>query len=317
MGVRSLPLPFVAAAAVALTAFGGAGMAVAIRPDPEPSSARFDEPIVERVRTLPATPAPKAAKRTKPRPGASETARPVVVRTAAVRPTPQPMPVRTPRPVPVVRSSGGPANYTALLIGLDKPDGSEPLKGSVDDGRTMRALLLRQGWKPENITVLTDETATHDAILHALDRLAARTSGKGLAVFQLATHSGMSGGDMTFASGGGGRVSRADLATRLGRVRGKLWSTLATCYAASYAVPGIAGEGRIAAFSSSKDEESFQIPGAGSVLVVNMVQRAMLEQGATSVEDAFAWAKVHVGSTTGATITLKDGIAGDVIVRAG
>ena len=180
----------------------------------------------------------------------------------------------------------------------------------------MRALLLSAGFKSENITVLVDGHATHDAILRGLDRLVSRTSGKGLAVFLVASHSGMNGGDMTFASGGGGRVARRDVASRLAKVRGKVWSTFATCYAASYNVPGISGKNRIATFSSAKDELSYQIPGAGSVLVVNMVQRAMREEGIRSVEDAFAWAKAHVGSTTGASISMKDDIAGDVIVRA-
>jgi uncharacterized caspase-like protein len=60
----------------------------------------------------------------------------------------------------------------ALLVGINKYKSVPGLQGSVNDIETMREILIsRWGFMPGNITVLTDETATHDKILGALTDL--------------------------------------------------------------------------------------------------------------------------------------------------
>jgi uncharacterized caspase-like protein len=60
----------------------------------------------------------------------------------------------------------------ALLVGINKYKAVPGLQGSVNDIETMRAILMsRWGFLPRNITVLTDESATHDKILSALTEL--------------------------------------------------------------------------------------------------------------------------------------------------
>lgn len=327
MGARLASRPLLAAVvSVALTAFGGTSLAMTLRPAASPRPQRVELQRFERagefIPAPPATPRPTFA----PKPPRKKNV-PVAVRRPVVRATPEPPAPPPPKPAPIATpkpavtpafSAPKPAasgqNNTALLIGINKAPGSDVLQGMVEDTRTMRTMLLRGGYKDENIKILTDGKATRSAILTDLDRLARRTSGKGLAVVSISSHSGISGGDMTFATGGGGRISRAELASRLGKVRGRLWTTISTCYSAAYDTPGITGANRIAMFTASKDELSYQ-NAAGSVSIVHMIQRGMIDRGIRSVEDAYDFAESSLRAAGAASKVpiLKDGIPGDVV----
>ena len=337
MGANRLLRPAVSlAACVVLTAFGGTGLAVTLRRAPSatpvpsaspawlqpferagdsaPPSMPTQKPVVKKEKEQASKKAPVAtpkAVRAMPTAPAPRPATPAPPTPKPVRATPKPAPTPTftaPKP-----SSGG-ANNTALLIGINKAPGSDVLQGMVEDTRTMKKMLLGAGYKSENIKVLTDGKATRSAILAELDALARRTSGKGLAVVSISSHSGVSGGDMTFATGGGGRVSRAELASRLGKVRGRLWTTISTCYSAAYDAPGVTGKNRIALFTASKDELSYQ-NAAGSVSIVYMIQRGMIDRGIASVEDAYDYASsaLRAAGAGSKVPILKDGISGDVV----
>jgi hypothetical protein len=210
----------------------------------------------------------------------------------------------------------GAADKVALLIGINKAPGSTPLEGSITDVNNMKKALLGYGFKDSNIQVLTEGKASRSGILAGLSSLAARSKSNGIAVFLLATHSGQSGGDLTFATGGGGRISRHELASHLGRVKGRLFSMLPTCYSAGYALPGITGKNRIAVFSSSADEYTWQMGGAGSWLVLYMVRYAMVERKAPqSVEASFAWAKKKINAEQPERAPIiSDGISGDLVL---
>jgi hypothetical protein len=213
-------------------------------------------------------------------------------------------------------SPTGAADKVALLIGINKAPGSTPLEGSITDVNNMKKALLGYGFKDSNIQVLTEGKASRNGILAGLSSLAARSKSNGIAVFLLATHSGQSGGDLTFATGGGGRISRHELASHLGRVKGRLFSMLPTCYSKGYALPGVTGKNRIAVFSSSAGEYTWQIGGAGSWLVLYMVRYAMVERKAPqSVEAAFQWAKkaINAEAPDRAPI-ISDGISGDLVL---
>ena len=331
MGAKRLLRPAVSATVcVVLTAFGGTGLAVTLRSAPSPAAAPSAVPVSPvRFQTfeLPGETLPTA----------SPTVRPVVKKKkvapkkVVVRATPKPAtPPHRRRRQPCrqrpsrhrspsssrPKASGTGQNNTALLIGINKAPGSDVLQGMVEDTKTMRTMLLRAGYKSENIKVLTDKHATKAAILQALDSLARRTSGKGTAVVSISSHSGISGGDMTFATGGGGRVSRAELASRLAKVRGRLWTTISTCYSAAYDTPGITGSNRIAMFTASKDELSYQ-NAAGSLSIVYMVQRGdararhPLRRGRVRVRVVAAARRQALRSKVP---ILKDGIPGDVVL---
>jgi hypothetical protein len=225
-------------------------------------------------------------------------------------------PQQAPERAPSHRNAA-PADKIALLIGINNAPGSTPLEGSITDVKNMNAALLKFGFQEKNIQVLTEGAAHRGAILGALDSLANRSKSKGVAVFLLATHSGQSDGNLTFATGGGGRISRDELASRLGRVQGKLWSMLPTCYSAGYALPGIVGKNRIAIFSSSSDEYTWQIGGAGSWLVLWMIDYGLLEGRSpeTSVEGLYRWTKAQLPKKAPDRVPIiSDGVAGDLVL---
>lgn len=69
-----------------------------------------------------------------------------------------------------VRKASGPPTRRALLIGINKyPDPANRLEGCVNDTFLISEVLQERGFAPEDIRVLLDDRATHDAIL---DRLA-------------------------------------------------------------------------------------------------------------------------------------------------
>lgn len=72
---------------------------------------------------------------------------------------------------PAVDPSAG--TKRALLIGINKYKAVPKLQGSLNDIETMRQILLtRWGFADKNIVVLTDEAATRDGMLAALEQLA-------------------------------------------------------------------------------------------------------------------------------------------------
>lgn len=307
MGALQRKQLFAAIAVIAfagLTASGIAGATMRGEPTPAPVARVQATPRAERTAEPTEAPVPAADPTVAPRPR--------VVAAPAPRPAAPPPP---PAPAAPVKSTGGAGNNTALLIGIDNAPGSSKLEGSITDAKNMRRALLKYGFKDKNIKLLAD--ATRHQIITELDAFAGRTSGKGLAVFLLATHSGSSGGDLTFATGGGGRISRSELASRLGRVPGKMWSMFPTCYSGGYAVPGIVGKNRIAVFASSSSEYSYQLGSAGSWLVLYMVKYGMIDRDAPSIENAYHWAKNEMKKKNPDRVPiLNDGIAGDVKLAA-
>ena len=60
----------------------------------------------------------------------------------------------------------------ALLIGINRYKTVPALQGSVNDVETMREILTtRWGFAPSNIMILTDENATRDRMITALNQL--------------------------------------------------------------------------------------------------------------------------------------------------
>jgi hypothetical protein len=80
----------------------------------------------------------------------------------------------------------------ALLIGIDRYRSAPKipqLDGCVNDVRLMRGILEEQfGFPPEHITLLTDDDATRDAILAALDALVTQTGDDDVVVIHYAGH---------------------------------------------------------------------------------------------------------------------------------
>jgi hypothetical protein len=83
-------------------------------------------------------------------------------------------------------------NRRALLIGIDKYQFAPKipqLSGCVNDAELVRTILQEQfGFPAESLTMLTNEGATRDAILAALDALVAATGPDDIVMFYYAGH---------------------------------------------------------------------------------------------------------------------------------
>lgn len=209
-----------------------------------------------------------------------------------------------------------PANRTAVIVGINHAQGTPPLPGSVTDARHLHAALVGYGFSESNITMLLEGQATRPAILAALRSMADRTPSSGIAVFAIATHTRRSGGSNSLATAEGGRITASELASHLGAVRGRVWTALPTCYAGGYALPGIVGANRIATFSSSANDQSYQVGDAGSFLFIHMVRRAMLEGRAPySVESAFSFARDEIEREHPEHVpSMSDGVEEDLVL---
>ncbi len=209
-----------------------------------------------------------------------------------------------PRPL----APAGSQQKTALIIGINKAAGAQALAGAVPDAKNIRTALLRYGFPDANIRMLLDGQATRPAILSELRSLAARTSPSGIAVFGLASHSGQT----SFRSVEGARITASELASHLGAVRGRMWNVLSTCYAGGYALPGVVGPGRIATFSSSAQDLTWELGSAGTYLVRSMVNEAMTGgRAASSVEAAYNYSKKQDPSRAP---IMNDGVPGEFVL---
>ncbi len=205
---------------------------------------------------------------------------------------------------------------TALIVGINHARGGRPLPGSITDANNLRDALLAYGFKSSRIKMLIEQEASAIAIRKGLESLARRTPRDGLAVFAVATHTRRRGGRNELLTADGNRISSTELASRLGRVRSRMWVALPTCYAGGYALPGIIGPRRIATFASPRDQQTYQLGSAGSYLFINMVRRAMLEGGAPkSVESSFRFAvKTLKKDAPDRVPHMLDGIKGELVL---
>jgi len=257
---------------------------------------------------------------------------------AAATPTPSPiasatvtLPKATAAPRPVARSvaprrhysyvpvsyqqpvyaSARPGAHTALIVGINDTDPKNPLLGAGADATNMRTALLKYGFRSSDIVVLRDGQATRPRILSELQRLVARTPADGIAVFAAASH----GAGTSFRTAEGARLYASDLGRYLGRIRAPVWTALAMCYAAGFAVPGVVGPNRIATFSSAANQLTYEIGGAGSELFYAMVKQGMVDAGSPrSVETAFNFAYRSLAKDYSNLPVMSDGVPGELVL---
>jgi hypothetical protein len=227
--------------------------------------------------------------------------KPQPVAKPATRRVARPRPAAAPAPV----VAGGSGQRTALIVGINKAAGAEELQGAVPDAKNVRSALLKYGFPAGNIVTLLDGQATRPAILSELRSLARRSSSNGIAVFALASHSSPT----SFRTVEGARISATELGSHLRAVPGKMWNILTTCYAGGYDVPGVSGPGRVATFSSSSNNLTWEAGSAGTYIVRAMVVDGMINgKAGSSVEAAFNYARNKEPSRG---VVMNDGISGN------
>jgi hypothetical protein len=217
---------------------------------------------------------------------------------------------------PGTRPAPPPGTRFALLIGINHARGASALEGAVTDALNVKQALLDYGFPPQNVRTLLDAQASRAAILQGLDDLVAETPPSGIAVVAIAAHSRRYGGVDQLLAADGLRVDSTEIAGRLQHLRARAWIALPTCYAGGYAIPGIVGHNRIATFASDGRSESYEVGRAGSYLIIDMVQDAMIERYAPqSVESAFYWAQHRLEQTNPNRVpSISDGIDGDLVL---
>jgi Caspase domain len=204
----------------------------------------------------------------------------------------------------------------ALLVGINHAVGATPLQGAVTDALNVKQALLDYGFEEKNITTLLDADASRAAILKGLDDLVRETPATGVAVVVLAAHSRNYFGVDQLLAADGARIGAPEIASRLQHLRSRAWIALPTCFAGGYALPGIVGHNRVVTFASAADQESYELGPAGSYLIIEMVQRAMIERRAPySVEAAFDWAQRDLEQKRPNRVpSMSDGVPGDLVL---
>jgi len=198
-------------------------------------------------------------------------------------------------------------NKWALIIGIDnykKP--THPTYGGVGDARTMRALLLDNGWPADHIMVLQEGDATQANVRAGFQWLIDHSDDNSFSVFLYSGHVKQTSGDRDrdgekvdewMWPWDNKLISDRELTNWLLQVRGNLWVDLAGCEAAGLD-DGLAAPNRVVTAASQENEKGFERPDwHESVFNGTFLDQAMRQHmadfdgnGMVSIQEAFAFA---------------------------
>lgn len=187
----------------------------------------------------------------------------------------------------------------ALLVGVNDHQGStRDNRGAVGDAEAMRQLLVRSGWSPDRIRVLTDGAATAAGIREGLSWLAANSSESSFSVFAYSGHVKQRGSTVYLWPHDNQWIPDLEVAENLRRIRGFGWTHIAGCEAAAFD-KGVAGPRMLVTASSQGHEKSYEYGAdvARSVFGSLLVDQGMLARAAdvnrdskVSIQEAFQYA---------------------------
>lgn len=194
----------------------------------------------------------------------------------------------------------GEAGVWAVVVGIDDYPGSgRDLRAGVADARDMEATLDAFQVPASQRQVLLDGAATRDALMGALDWLAANAGPRATAVVFFSGHVRQVHGDpdgdgeeadevMVLADGA--TVSDGELKAALDRMRAqRIWVVMAACYGGGF--DDVMAPGRLLTAAAPEGVLAYENDRFGrTYLVEYMLRRALLGGVAASVQDAFAWA---------------------------
>ena len=154
-----------------------------------------------------------------------------------------------------------PQQRFAVLVGVTNyRSPTRDTIGSAADAKLFQRMLLKAGWLPQNVRVLTDKQVTGKALRAQLAWLAARSRPGTFTLFHYSGHVKQRGGgrealwpvDRDF-------VDDTAVAAALGRGSGRMWVNIAGCEAGSFA--GDLPSARVLFTGSSKaTEKSYEYP---------------------------------------------------------
>ncbi|HLG01692.1 MAG TPA: caspase family protein [Acidimicrobiia bacterium] len=189
----------------------------------------------------------------------------------------------------------------AVVVGIDDYPGSgRDLRAGVADALDMAATLDHYGVPADHRQVLLDGAATRDAVVRALDWLAANAGPKATAVFFFSGHVREVHGDpdgdgeetdetMVFADDG--LMTDGELKGVLDRTQARRqWVAMAGCFAGGF--DDIMAPGRLLTGASPEGSLAYENDRFDrTYLVEYMLRRAILQGSApNSIQDAFNWA---------------------------
>lgn len=196
---------------------------------------------------------------------------------------PPPGPQADVRPAKVA----APQDRYAFLAGVtDYRPPTVDTVGSANDVRFVRDLLVRHGWLPENIRVITDAEVTGAALREGMAWLVEKGTPGTFTHFHWSGHVKMLGGG-TEALWPVDRdwVRDREVTEVLSGVQGRMWVDIAGCEAGSF-LPGLPSD-RILVSASSRDvEKSYEYPDWGlSVWTGLLMDLGTRQRGADADRD--------------------------------
>ena len=184
----------------------------------------------------------------------------------------------------------------AVLIGIDDyPGGGYDLGSAVKDVDDVDEALSRFGVTNDRRMVLRNGQASADGMLVAMDWLTANAGPDATMVVFYAGHiQKLAAGSEALVGADGGLVHDTELAAMLDRSpASRAWIGIAGCYAGGFTE--VLKPGRVLTAAAAADQVAYENASLGrSYLVEYLVHRAMLANGITTVEEAFAWASAEL-----------------------
>ena len=176
-----------------------------------------------------------------------------------------------------------PQNAAALIIGIDLFQGrTRPNIGAAGDAIDKRDLLIRHGWRADQIRMLVNEASTQSAIREGLAWLANSCAAPdSYCLFHYSGHTKQMRGSESlneFIWPHDNRfISDDELATYLRRLNGYAWIDIAACEAAGFD-NDVSSDRRLFTAASQEPEKGYEYPSwRNSVWTGLLVDEGMLQ----------------------------------------
>jgi hypothetical protein len=188
-----------------------------------------------------------------------------------------------------------PENRWALLVGIDLHQGGTRSNfGGKGDVADMKEALVRNGFRPDHIRVLTDSGAKAADIRAGLAWLVANSNPTTFSVFSYSGHVLQRGTTEYLWPSDNAHIPDTEVAASLKSIQGRAWINIAGCEAAGFD-EGVSGPTRLFTAASQSTEKGYEFPSARtSVLSLYMVRKGMLtgeadfnRDGRVSVQEGF------------------------------
>lgn len=206
----------------------------------------------------------------------------------------------------VPRAFAPPEKRYAFLVGVTryrKP--THDTIAGANDAVFIRSMLLSSGWLPQNIRILTNESATGTAMRAGLAWLASRSTPGTFTLFHYSGHVKQSGGHERLWPYDHALIPDTDVAATLNQGTGKMWVDIAGCEAAGF-MENLPSSRVLVSTSSKSTQKSYEYPQWGESVWAGLLWDLGLGQGqadanrngTTTVGEALRYATYYAQSIT-------------------